>query len=850
MPISYLEYDLKNGYIQHWLTAGPQAIPIKDLEGISSDDFKQRIIHSYYEKKPGITHMPVERGPLTEGLFNIGSYEGSWTYTHCGEDHFIDQSIILDSCHYLRSWAYTRLVNNAPGNASFTLTSCGPADVWIGGKHIHRQEHFSATPISVPFTAPLKEGTNEIVVRFETVSVGVHPLAIALQVNQPESQLKLQIPTLIKSIERRSQLEQTFEAVYLEREVFAGDEQIRLHWPEDTGVSAYTLVRFKNLAGQIYAEAEVNGVPGDSLFLGISEQNAPGPYVAHLMPLAWEFYEQDLRITKDLSLWCLGNARFSETPYGTYEERRQEAFAYAARNEGSLHAEIAKMALGRWNMIESPVLLKAIDTINQRKNGADLILVSLIGMIQRYGSHPQFPRPIKKALKECILAFKYWEDEPGNDVMDFPSNQHRINFYTAEILAGQIYTDLTFSNNGQNGRWHRQEGEQRALAWLREVGETGFQEWDSPDDFSAILAAVSHLAELSHTSEIWEMASVVMDKLFFSIALNSYKGIFGSTHARTRTAALMGGRLEATSGITRLMWGQGIYNSNLAGVISLACMKKYDFTPILAEIATSLPEEQWNLECHGSEEKKVNKVTYKTPDGMLCSAQSYLPGKQNGQEHIWQATLGPEAVVFVNHPACSSEADVHQPAYWAGNGVLPRVAQWKDCLIALYNLPEDDWMGFTHAYFPTFAYDETILRDGWAFARKVSGYIALTASHSLTQVKQGKHAYRELRCVGKQTAWVCLLGRETLDGDFASFQEKVLGLKKSVDGLTVQIDTLRGESLLFNWEGPFTKNGEELPLDGFPHYQNPYTQTTFPCKEMQIKTDNYLLRLDFGDVSQ
>jgi hypothetical protein len=301
--------------------------------------------------------MPVERGPLTEGLFKIGTYEGSWSYTRCSEDHFIDQSISLSACHYLRSWAYTRLVSDAPGIASFTLTSCGPADVWIGGKHMHRQEHFSSTPISQPFSAPLKEGPNEIIIRFEMVSVGAFPFAIALQVNQENSQLKIQIPTLIKSIERRNQLEQSFESVYLDREVFAGDEHIVVHWPEDTGVSAYTLVRYKNLAGQIYGEAEVNGVPGDSLFLSIAEQNAPGPYRVHLTPLAWEFYEQDLRITKELALWNLGNSRFSETHYGTYEERRQEAFTYAARNEGSLYAEIAKMALGRWTTVENPVLL-------------------------------------------------------------------------------------------------------------------------------------------------------------------------------------------------------------------------------------------------------------------------------------------------------------------------------------------------------------------------------------------------------------------------------------------------------------------------------------------------------------
>ena len=42
---------------------------------------------------------------------------------------------------------------------------------------------------------------------------------------------------------------------------------------------------------------------------------------------------------------------------------------------------------------------------------------------------------------------------------------------------------------------------------------------------------------------------------------------------------------------------------------------------------------------------------------MLSSAQDYHPGAKGSREHIWQATLGPAAVVFVTHPANSSERD-------------------------------------------------------------------------------------------------------------------------------------------------------------------------------------------------
>jgi len=126
---------------------------------------------------------------------------------------------------------------------------------------------------------------------------------------------------------------------------------------------------------------------------------------------------------------------------------------------------------------------------------------------------------------------------------------------------------------------------------------------------------------------------------------------------------------------------------------------------------------------------------------MLSSAQDYFPGEPGRAEHIWQATLGPDAVVFVNHPVCLSQKRAYQPNYWRGNGVLPRVAQWKDLLIALYRLPDDDWLGYTHAHFPIAALDEYALREGWAFARKGEGYLALKASQGFTLVKSGNSAY-------------------------------------------------------------------------------------------------------------
>lgn len=52
--------------------------------------------------------------------------------------------------------------------------------------------------------------------------------------------------------------------------------------------------------------------------------------------------------------------------------------------------------------------------------------------------------------------------------------------------------------------------------------------------------------------------------------------------------------------------------------------------------------------------------------------------------------------------------------------------------------------------------------------------------------------------------------------------------------------TLRGDTLAFGWEGPLTVNGEEQPLSGYKHYENPYCTAELPVSEMEVRTANFL----------
>ena len=352
------------------------------------------------------------------------------------------------------------------------------------------------------------------------------------------------------------------------------------------------------------------------------------------------------------------------------------------------------------------------------------------------------------------------------------------------------------------------------------------------------------------------MAAVIVDKALFTLAVNSFRGAFGYT----RGTAIMDARLEPAAGLSWLLWGEGLLNDHAAATVALACSDEYEFPSLLGEVATDRSQEHWARERHTWEAGEgpgraagpgeVNKVTFKTADGMLCSVQEYRPGQPGHSERVWQGTLGPDAVVFVNHPACASQRAAYQPGFWTGNQALPRVAQWRDALVAVHRLPDGDWMGYTHAHFPAFSFDEYELREDaegrtWAFARKGDGYLALCAAQGTELIRSGPSAYRELRSYGGENVWLCQMGRAATDRSFSRFKKAVLAAEVDLQGLSARWRTVRGDEIAFGWQGPLTVNGREQPLSGFPHYETPYCRAELGEDRMDVQFGDWILRLEF-----
>lgn len=252
--------------------------------------------------------------------------------------------------------------------------------------------------------------------------------------------------------------------------------------------------------------------------------------------------------------------------------------------------------------------------------------------------------------------------------------------------------------------------------------------------------------------------------------------------------------------------------------------------------------------------EEVNIYTYRTPDYMLSSAQDHRKGYGGDQQHIWQATLGTDAVCFTTHPARRGGPS---PSYWTGSGNLPRVAQVKNVAIVLYDISTRPGLYvthrliFTHAWLPRDKFDEVVERDGWVFARRGNGYLALRSQHPYRwQTREGDDKGREMIADGKRNVWICELGRRAVDGEFGQFVERICQAQLSFGRLGVSYHSPSQGHLKFGWRGPLRRDGRVVPLGDYARYDNPYVQADFPPEKIALRHGDHWLELDWHNLER
>lgn len=240
---------------------------------------------------------------------------------------------------------------------------------------------------------------------------------------------------------------------------------------------------------------------------------------------------------------------------------------------------------------------------------------------------------------------------------------------------------------------------------------------------------------------------------------------------------------------------------------------------------------------------RVNKITRKTPHYLLSCAQDFRKGERGFQQHIWQASLGPEAIVCTNHPGTLGERD-NRPDLWAGNAIMPRAVQHGDSLICIYDIWDPNVHQFTHAYFPKNKFDEVIEIDGWIIGSKNGGYVAIYSQNGYHWSQRSGYEDLEAICASTQNIWICQMGSKEDYGEFKAFAARVVKAEIKFDKLNVRYELRENHVLEFGWEGAPRFNGAEILIRGYGRFDNPFCKSEYLSGKYVIEKDNKTLKIN------
>jgi hypothetical protein len=870
-----------DGAIRHWLACGPVTSPIEKLEKVvkpagspfgrrgrwilnfwafdpASADLKKRL----YRKQPPLDWQPSLRPHLTAPA--PGGRQ--WRYAATGEDNVVDFSRFNFTPTLMQGWLFATLLAPQAMTVDAEIITIGPARLWQDGVlQTHFDAHFSYVAVQrVPLTLNLNEGVNDLFLHGEMFGWREARLALGLRFPQ-KPPLETLVPLGDLAPESWHTAETGLENLLLTqfampeppgRITLSPDAPAPFHFDARVTVPIPESP-WATLLGVDIPEghAELTLAPGESADLPLAPEvltamaRLPGENALSLTLRP----ANGLPLVVQRELWASAEA-FSHAPYGDYETRHRELLDHLAAMPYDVLSSMAAVATGRAETISSGAVAVACHFMNQRQDCADFYSIGLLALLDRYADSPALLPEDQAAIEDAFTHFKFWIDEPGLDAMCYFTENHQVLFHVTAYLAGQRWPDRIFDNSGYSGRQQKRRARPRIESWILRRLRGSFSEWDSNAYMALDAFAMLALVEMANSARLREMATALLDKLFFLLACQSFRGAHGSTHGRCYAAGLKSARVENTSPLQRVGWGMGIWNGETRATGLLALARRYRVPTILQQIGADLPDvlvtrarsaarqrPQFDMKAGGWD---VRTITRRTPDGMLSAAVDYRPGEMGIQEHLWQATLGPEAVVFTTYPGNSQEHGNARPNFWSGSARLPRVGMADRTVICLYRLEENVGLGFSHAYFPTAMFDEWRIDGGWAFARAGAGYVALWGDGALVLTERGKHAGQELRSSGPGHVWLCHVGSQREDGDFAAFCAGVKMHTPQTDGLSARWMTPEGREIAFAWEGPLTVDGRAEDWSDFPHYANAYTDTPMDADLMTLRLGDAVHTLD------
>lgn len=777
-----------DGYVMQYMIAGP------GVRAYTSDTRAAEQLALEARLRAEIVTPKPEKA---EGLVRIGRKAENgcpWTvyapYGNC----FIDVSSFYSTLQKIDLEAATALYVPEDMEVGARVWTYMAAGVYLNGNLLGEQKRPVYKPVQyLDVVLPLKKGRNLLYFRCENLGVRDTRDMLAVQIRDHVEQIEVSLPD--EEIQDRVYEEVEFlSELYLagDRVMFPRNAPEGLFWCERKGNPDY--------------EAMCNS-PEWKPAGGTAQLLIPGETDSVAMRIQGEGYE--------LSRWL----EFADRQKPLYQDQDispEENFravlgriaCVGSLNRGSFGFAIfnilARKYLGRDCAKDRERLLDDLNLIRTRVDCSDFLMCGLL----RYMHHYELDAEMAEKVRETLLDYRYWMDMEGADAMCFWSENHALMFYASAMDAGAFYPDDYFHRAGMTGRELSAYGRNKVIEWLDDVEENGFEEFLSTVYMCVTFAVLLNVVDFAEP-EISRRARAVTDRLVKELCLHTFKGCIFAPMGRVYRQAiypfeqgaqsmihlidpkapdaygegwlafLVNSTYHFPEGLTELMRSDRIC-SHTSGNALIRLEKNSDYCLTSVESPRQEPFVRWpNVRGKEGAEPASHAYTRSLNEcfhGTTC----FQPGVYGYQQHMWYAALSPECAIFVNHPGTSAEISDMRPGYWFGNGVMPAIRQEEGILGAIYEIPKQYPIRFTHVYCPVGRFDESLTQEHWLFLKKDKGYLALWSSGVMTPYNDMIFDC-EFRVAGSSSAYLCVCGREKDYKDLNAFAEYARSLKPNYE---------------------------------------------------------------------
>ena len=761
----------REGYVTAYLVTEPSLTPFEAPYTLPDQLAFEKEMRSLFYREPSGC-------PVTPRLGELAPNGMPWRFYAANRNPYIDFSVFYFTLQHATFLASTTLVVDADCDVRVRVWSYAAFDLWQGDRHIATER--------VPVYQPIRHTDLTL-----SLVKGENPLFFCIQnfgVRDTRNMLGLQVLDT-KGVTTALPIENDVLRELLVAEEFFVGMRVRENYLE-ASVSPPMQVTVE-LDGQRMPWTGKRRHPiGDAFRISLT-----GELFGQQFSRVLERYEK--RAPSYRRYGC-DDPMLDNAMQVLSQVKERDALGYVfAGGHTAPHSAFAHAVLeGKLGEDDYRAVRSALEKVRERIDCSDFALSCIFYLQLRYG----LPTDLAAEVRDASLAFRYWMDENGADAMCFWSENHALLFHACQLIAGRLYPDDTFLCSGRVGREQEAIGRRRVHEWFDTVEREGFEEFCAGGYMSATCFALLLVHDYGDP-DMRTRAKAALDTVARQAALQSFKGMHLSPMGRIYRTALTPYQsgLQALlhmiddgapngcdawaspravsdyrlpDGLRELMYGDAdtVFSSGRAEIRTKKTAD-YMLTAVASPRTTPLPTPP-ATESEYDRTKILNEGFHGTT--------LFVPGVGGYQQHLWYAALSDRFYTFVNLPGSERDFSGMRPGYWYGNLIFPSLRTEKSELYCHYAIPENVPTSFTHAYFPAYAADETVVRDGFRFARVGNGYLALWCSAPLRLWENDAVVGADLRAYSRDVAWYVSLGSARENGSFREFIASCLAKKISL----------------------------------------------------------------------